>query len=152
MGMKANADGWMRPAPMQILVVEDNPNDVALIKRAFRRCDPRPKAVYAKDGEEALDALHARRDFENTPRTDILITNLNMPKFKGQELLERMKADERLAPIPVIVLTMSEREEDIVKAYSHNAAGFFTKPVDKEEFVSLVQTVHDYWQAAVLSG
>jgi len=137
---------------MQILVVEDNANDVALIRRAFRRCKPRPKAVHAKDGEEALDVLHARHEFENTSRPDILITNLNMPKLKGQELLERMKADSLLASIPVIVLTMSEREEDIVRAYSHDAAGFFTKPVDKEEFVSLVQAIHDYWQAALLPG
>jgi CheY-like chemotaxis protein len=150
MGMKANADGWTRPGPMQILVVEDNYNDVALIKRGFRQCEPRPKVVYAKDGEEAFDVLFARREFEDTPRPDILITNLNMPKFSGHELLEQMKADERFASIPVIVLTMSEREEDIVRAYSHDAAGFFSKPVDKEEFFSLIKAVHDYWQACSL--
>ncbi len=144
-------DGPMRSVPMRVLVVEDNPNDVRLIKRGFRRCDERPKIFHAKDGEEALDFLATKNGFENVPRPDILITNLNMPKFNGQELLERIKADEQLAPIPVIVLTVSEREEDMVKAYDHGAAGFFTKPVDEEEFVTVVRTIYDYWQAATLA-
>ena len=142
----------MRPLPMRILVVEDNPSDVVLIKRGFRRCDERPQAYYVKDGEEAIDFLARQHGYEDVPRPDILITNLNMPKFKGQELLERMKADERLASIPVIVLTMSEREEDMHKAYSHGAAGFFTKPIDKEEFVALVQMIYAYWRVAKLLG
>jgi len=148
--MRGKRDRLTEPTAMRVLVVEDNANDVALIKRAFRQCELRPQAFYVQDGEEALDFLRTTDGFEDVPRPDIMITNLNMPKIKGQELLEKMKADEGVSSIPVVILTMSERDEDILKAYSHHAAGYFTKPVDKDQFVSLVQTIHDYWQEALL--
>lgn len=148
-----SAGSWVQPPPMRVLVVEDSPNDVRLIKRAFRKCAERPQVFYVNDGEKALDFVHMRYEFEEVPRPDIIITNLNMPKISGHEVLQRIKSDERLATIPVIILTVSQREADMHRDYSSGAAGFFCKPVDEDEFVSVVLTIYEYWKAAwVLSS
>ena len=138
----------LNPEVIKVLVVEDNPNDVAIIKRAMRKSDVKCELYFARDGAEALDFLYQQGDFEDAPRPDLILLDLNLPKIKGLEVLAKVKADEHLRRLPVIVLTISEREEDMVKAYDSGAASYMTKPVDSKDFERLIQTVQDYWQIA----
>jgi len=138
----------LNPEVIKVLVVEDNPNDVAIVKRAMRKSDVKSELYFARDGAEALDFLYQQGDFEDAPRPDLILLDLNLPKIKGLEVLAKIKADEHLRRLPVIVLTISEREEDMVKAYDSGAASYMTKPVDSKDFESLIQTVQDYWQIA----
>ncbi len=138
----------LNPEVIKVLVVEDNPNDVAIIKRAMRKSDVKCELYFARDGAEALDFLYQQGDFEDAPRPDLILLDLNLPKIKGLEVLTKIKADEHLRRLPVIVLTISEREEDMVKAYDSGAASYMTKPVDSKDFERLIQTVQDYWQIA----
>jgi len=133
---------------MKVLVVEDNPNDVTIIKRAMRKSDVKCELYFARDGAEALDALYQTGEFADTPRPDLILLDLRLPKVGGLEVLAKVKEDERLRRIPVIVLTESEREEDMVKAYDSGAASYMTKPVDSKDFERLIQTVQDYWRIA----
>jgi len=133
---------------MKVLVVEDNPNDVTIIKRAMRKSDVKCELYFASDGAEALDALHQTGEFADTPRPDLILLDLRLPKVGGLEVLAKIKKDDRLRRIPVIVLTESEREEDMVKAYDSGAASYMTKPVDSKDFERLIQTVQDYWRIA----
>ena len=138
----------LSPEVIKVLVVEDNPNDVAIIKRAMRKSEVKCELYFARDGEEALDFLYQQKDFEDAPRPDLVLLDLNLPKIKGLEVLGKIKADDHLRRLPVIVLTISEREEDMVKAYDSGAASYMTKPVDSKDFERLIQTVQDYWQIA----
>lgn len=138
----------LNPEVIKVLVVEDNPNDVAIIKRAMRKSDVKCELYFARDGAEALDFLYQQGDFEDAPRPDLILLDLNLPKIKGLEVLAKIKADEHLRRLPVIVLTISEREEDMAKAYDSGAASYMTKPVDSKDFERLIQTVQDYWQIA----
>ncbi|HHK67031.1 response regulator [Candidatus Acetothermia bacterium] len=136
---------------MKVLVVEDNPNDVTIIKRAMRKSDVKCELYFASNGAEALDALYQTGEFADTPRPDLILLDLRLPKVGGLEVLAKVKEDERLRRIPVIVLTESEREEDMVKAYDSGAASYMTKPVDSKDFERLIQTVQDYWRIARIS-
>jgi CheY-like chemotaxis protein len=138
----------LNPEVIKVLAVEDNPNDVAIIKRAMSKSDVKCELYFARDGAEALDFLYQQGDFEDAPRPDLILLDLNLPKIKGLEVLAKIKADEHLRRLPVIVLTISEREEDMVKAYDSGAASYMTKPVDSKDFERLIQTVQDYWQIA----
>ncbi len=136
------------PEVIKVLVVEDNPNDVAIIKRAMRKSDVKCELYFARDGEEALDFLYGQGEFEDAPRPDLILLDLNLPKINGLEVLTKIKEDDRLKRLPVIVLTISEREEDMVKAYDSGAASYMTKPVDSKDFERLIQTVQEYWRIA----
>ena len=136
---------------MKVLVVEDNPNDVTIIKRAMRKSDVKCELYFARDGEEALDVLYQKNDFEDIPRPDLILLDINLPKIDGLEVLETIKKDEGLRRIPVIVLTISDREGDMVRAYDSGAASYMTKPVDSKDFERLIQTVQDYWRIARIS-
>ena len=136
---------------MKVLVVDDNPNDVTIIKRAMRKSDVKCELHFARDGEEALDALYQKGEFVDTPKPDLILLDINLPKINGLEVLAKVKEDERLRRIPVIVLTISEREEDMVKAYDSGAASYMTKPVDSKDFERLIQTVQDYWKIAQIA-
>jgi CheY-like chemotaxis protein len=130
--------------------VEDNPNDVTIIKRGFRRSELRVELCFAHDGEEALNMLYGVGEFESIPLPDVVLLDINLPKINGLEVLAKIKEDPRLRRIPVIILTISEREEDMVKAYESGAASYMTKPVDSKDFERLVQTILDYWRLAHL--
>lgn len=136
------------PEVIKVLVVEDNPNDVAIIKRAMRKSDVKCELYFARDGEEALDFLYGQGEFEDAPRPDLILLDLNLPKINGLEVLTKIKEDDRLKRLPVIVLTISEREEDMAKAYDSGAASYMTKPVDSKDFERLIQTVQEYWRIA----
>lgn len=138
----------LNPETIKVLVVEDNPNDVAIIKRAMRKSDVKCDLYFARDGEEAMNFLYRQGEFTDAPRPDLILLDLNLPKINGLEVLTKIKEDEHLKRLPVIVLTISEREEDMVKAYDSGAASYMTKPVDSKDFERLIQTVQDYWRIA----
>jgi CheY-like chemotaxis protein len=137
--------GWNEP-PMRVLIVEDNPQELRIIKRALKRCPGKPEPFHVKDGEEALEFLHRSGEYEAAPRPDLIISCLNLPKIGGHEILEKVKSDPTLQRIPFVVLTASERFEDIDRAYTSGASGFVTKSVDEKELEAAVQMIHGYWQ------
>jgi two-component system, chemotaxis family, response regulator Rcp1 len=135
----------MKSTPIEILLVEDNPADVRLTQEALREGKVRNNLHIARDGEEALAFL--RRDGE--PRPDLILLDLNLPRRDGREVLKEIKSDPRLMTIPVVVLTTSAAEADIVKSYSLHANCYITKPVDLEQFITVVKSIDDFWLTIV---
>ncbi len=138
---------------MTILVVEDDPYHYELIERSVRsleKANVRYDLFWVKDGEEALDFLFRRRNYAQAPRPNLVLLDLRLPKKSGLEVLEEVKKDEKLRKIPVVVLTVSTDEEDMVRAYDSGAAGFLQKPASPEEFDRLLTTVWEYWRIAKL--
>jgi two-component system, chemotaxis family, response regulator Rcp1 len=133
---------------MEILLVEDNPADVALTKRAFKSGKVPHNVHVAKEGAEALAFLHDV-EYERAPRPDLILLDLNMPRVSGQEVLEKIKSNDALASIPVVVLTTSKAEEDILKTYELHANSFITKPVDWQQFVNVIRFIEEYWFTVV---
>ncbi|MGB9757452.1 MAG: response regulator [Candidatus Bipolaricaulaceae bacterium] len=138
---------------MAILVVEDDPYHYELIERSVRsleKANVRYDLFWVKDGEEALDFLFRRKNYAQAPRPNLVLLDLRLPKKSGLEVLEEVKKDEKLRKIPVVVLTVSTDEEDMVRAYDSGAAGFLQKPASPEEFDRLLTTVWEYWRIAKL--
>jgi CheY-like chemotaxis protein len=138
---------------MTILVVEDDPYHYELIERSARnleKANVRYDLFWVKDGEEALDFLFRRKNYAQAPRPNLILLDLRLPRKSGHEVLEEVKKDEKLRKIPVVVLTVSTDEEDMVRAYDSGAAGFLQKPVSPEEFERLLATVWEYWRIAKL--
>jgi CheY-like chemotaxis protein len=134
--------------PVSILLVEDNLQDVEITRRAFAKGRIRNDLMVVRDGEEALDYLFRRgkyHDPASSPRPGMILLDLNLPKLGGLEVLQQIKNDESLKAIPVIVLTVSQREEDIVRSYDLGVNTYIQKPVEFEDFMRVVNTVHDYW-------
>ena len=139
----------MSPHIMQILLVEDNPSDVELITTAFEDCKFEHDINSASDGEEALDYLYQRGKHDNAPRPDLILLDLNLPRQNGQEVLEVIKNDPALRSIPVIILTSSQAEKDIVRSYNLHANCYIIKPVDLVKFLDVVQAVENFWFSIV---
>jgi CheY-like chemotaxis protein len=138
---------------MTILVVEDDEMDYELIERSVRSLEKaglRYDLHWAKDGAEALNFLFRKGKFADAPRPNLILLDLKLPKKSGMEVLEAIKGDERLRKIPVVVLTVSTDEEEMVRAYDSGAAGFLNKPGSPEDFDRLLTTVWDYWRIARL--
>lgn len=131
--------------PVEILLVEDNPGDVRLTREALREGKVRNNLNVARDGVEALAFLRREGDFAGSPRPDIILLDLNLPKMDGREVLEEIKADPALRFIPVVVLTSSQAEKDIVRAYDLHANCYVTKPVDFEQFIHVVRSIENFW-------
>ncbi len=139
----------MTGLPISILLVEDNPGDVRLTMETLKRSKVRNSLNVAVDGVEALAFLRREGKFGEVPRPDLILLDLNLPKKDGREVLEEIKADEDLRRIPVVVLTTSQAEEDILRAYGFNANCFITKPVDLDQFVKVVHSIEDFWLTIV---
>ena len=134
--------------PVTIILVEDNLQDIEITKRAFAKGRVHNDLMVVRDGEEALDYLCRRGKFQDpasSPRPGMILLDLNLPKVGGLEVLQRIKRDESLKSIPVIVLTVSQREHDIVRSYDLGVNTYIQKPVEFENFMRVVNTVHDYW-------
>lgn len=140
----------MKLKKLKILLVEDNPDDVKITERALSKSNVKSELFVARDGQEALDFLHKQGEFKDAPRPDLIFLDLKLPKVNGHEVLAEIKKDERLRRIPVIVLTISRREEDMVKAYDSGASGYIQKPVSSSEFIKVITTVCDYWEISEL--
>ena len=135
--------------PIEILLVEDDPDDVLLTRKALDEGKMLNNLHVVRDGVEAMDFLHQRGGFSGTPRPGIVLLDLNMPRKDGREVLAEIKSDEQLKSIPVIVLTTSEAEQDILKTYSLHANAYITKPVDPDEFVKVIRSFDCFWLSVV---
>lgn len=135
--------------PVEILLVEDNPADVHLTQTAFRRGKVSNNMHVVQDGEQAMAFLRQDREYQNMPRPDLILLDLNLPRKDGREVLDEIKADPDLSIIPVIVLTTSASEEDILRSYRLHANGYITKPVDWKEFMEVVRTIEEFWLTVV---
>mgnify|MGYP005854412315 CR=1 FL=1 len=131
--------------PVEILLAEDNPGDVTLTKKALEEGKLANNLYVTTDGVDALEFLRQGDEYEDAPRPDLVLLDLNMPQKNGEDVLEAMQADDSLSRIPVVVLTSSESEEDIAKSYDLNANAYLTKPVDFDGFVDIVNRMNDFW-------
>lgn len=136
-------------AAIDILLVEDNPADVRLTREVFKGCRTPNRLHVAKDGEEALRFLRRQGKFTGAPAPDLILLDLNLPRMDGRELLAAIRQDEALKAIPVIVLSTSEAEADIICAYRLGANCYISKPVDLEHFVRVVARIEDFWLGTV---
>jgi two-component system, chemotaxis family, response regulator Rcp1 len=130
---------------VEILLVEDNPADVRLTVEAFKEGAVRHKLSVARDGVEALDILFRRGIHIQAARPDIILLDLNLPRKDGREVLQAIKADQTLRRIPVVVLTTSSAEEDILRSYDLHVNCYITKPVDMERFIEVVRAIENFW-------
>jgi CheY-like chemotaxis protein len=135
--------------PIEILLVEDNPADVRLTVEILKETKVRNTLTIAGDGIEALDLLHRTGKYTQAVRPDLILLDLDLPKKDGKQVLAEIKADPVLKRIPVVILTSSKAEEDIVKSYNLYANCFVTKPVDLEQFVKVVKSIEDFWLTIV---
>lgn len=131
--------------PIEILLVEDNPGDVRLTMEAFKDGKVQNKLHIAKDGMEATAFLHREGKYADAPRPDLILLDLHLPKKDGYEVLAEIKEDPELKQIPVVILTSSKAEEDVLKTYNLHANCYITKPIDLEQFIMVVKSIRDFW-------
>jgi two-component system, chemotaxis family, response regulator Rcp1 len=135
--------------PIEILLIEDNAADVRLTMEALREGKVSNRLTVARDGEEALEILQKRGAHADAARPDLVLLDLNLPRKDGREVLATLKADDDLKRIPVVVLTTSSAERDILRSYQLHANCYITKPVDLEQFVNVVKSIDDFWLTVV---
>ena len=135
--------------PAIILLAEDNDADVRLTQEALLDGQINNEIHRVKDGVEAMEFMRRQGEYEDAPRPDIVLLDLNMPRMDGREVMTEMSKDPHLASIPVVVLTTSEAEADLVKSYSLKANCYITKPVDFEQFVNVVRSIEHFWFSIV---
>ena len=134
--------------PVKILLVEDNVQDIEITQRAFAKGRVRNELTVVRDGEEAIEYLYHRGKYQDpatSPRPGMILLDLNLPKVGGLEVLQQIKRDDHLKQIPVIVLTVSQREEDVVRSYDLGVNTYIQKPVEFDNFMRVVNAVHEYW-------
>ncbi|MFB4313787.1 response regulator [Actinomadura sp. 21ATH] len=135
--------------PIEVLLVEDDPGDELMTREAFEENKVGNVLHVVRDGLEALDFLYRRGAHESAPRPDLILLDLNLPKYDGRQVLEEIKKDEELASIPVVVLTTSSAEEDILRSYRLHANAYVTKPVDFEQFIAAIRQIDDFFVTVV---
>jgi two-component system response regulator len=136
--------------PAEVLLVEDNPGDAILTKKAFAAAKISNNITVASDGERALAMLHHEAPYQNTPMPDLILLDLNLPKISGKEVLAEIKADDKLKHIPVIILTSSRAEVDVMKSYDLHANSYIVKPVDSKQFSEVARTIEQFWFSLVI--
>ncbi|MCD0482577.1 response regulator [Streptacidiphilus sp. ASG 303] len=136
-------------APIEVLLVEDDPGDELMTREAFEDNKIGNTLHVVRDGEEALDFLYRRGAHTDAPRPDLILLDLNLPKYDGRQVLERIKSDPDLALIPVVVLTTSAAEEDILRSYKLHANAYVTKPVDLDQFIAAVRQIDEFFVQVV---
>jgi CheY-like chemotaxis protein len=141
----------MTPAgrAIEILLVEDDPGDELITREAFEHNKLHNRLNVAHDGEEGLNYLYRRGKYEGAARPDLILLDLNLPKYDGRQLLEKIKSDPELSRIPVVVLTTSSAEEDILRSYQLHANAYVTKPVDLDQFISAVRQIDEFFLQVV---
>ena len=135
--------------PVEILLVEDSPGDVRLTKEALKDSKVANNLTVAEDGVEAMALLRREGKYAESVRPDLILLDLNLPRKDGRQVLEELKADEALRSIPVIILTTSQADEDIIRTYNLHANCYITKPVDLDKFLEVVRTIEDFWLSIV---
>lgn len=137
------------PTPIDVLLVEDDPADELITREAFQDNKIGNTLYVVRDGQEALDFLFRRGKYPDAVRPDLILLDLNLPKYDGREVLQVIKNDEGLASIPVVVLTTSSAEEDILRSYRLHANAYVTKPVDLDQFVAAIRQIDDFFLTVV---
>jgi CheY-like chemotaxis protein len=130
---------------IEILLVEDDPGDELITREAFEHNKLKNNLHVAHDGEEGLDFLYKRGAYADAPRPDLILLDLNLPKYDGRQLLEKVKSDPDLSRIPIVVLTTSSAEEDILRSYELHANAYVTKPVDLDQFINAVRQIDEFF-------
>ena len=130
---------------IDVLLVEDDPADVVLVKEAFEFNKVHNTLHVVSDGEQALQFLRREGEHAQAPRPDLVLLDLNLPRKDGREVLAEIKADEGLRQVPVVILTSSEAEGDIARAYELHANCYVTKPVDLDQFITIVRSIEQFW-------
>lgn len=138
-----------QPMPIDILLVEDNAGDVRLTQEVLKGSKVHNNLMVANNGQEALNCLHKVGKYKGVPRPDLILLDLNLPVMDGREVLEKIKDNADFKRIPVVILTTSKAEEDIIKTYNLHANCYVTKPVDLDQFVKVVKSLEDFWLAIV---
>ncbi len=134
---------------IDILLVEDNPGDVRLAQEALKESKVRNRLFVVEDGVEAMAFLRQQGMYAGKPRPDLILLDLNLPRKSGREVLAEVKSDENLKRIPVVVLTVSKAEEDIIKCYSYHANCYITKPLDFNQFMEVTKAIEEFWLTIV---
>ncbi len=134
---------------IDILLVDDNAGDIRLAQEALKESKIRNTVYVAKDGVQAMDFLHRRGAHAGAPRPDLVLLDLNLPRKDGREVLAEIKADPDLKRIPVVILTISKSEEDILRTYNLHANCYITKPIDLHQFMRVVRSIEDFWLTIV---
>ncbi len=137
------------PRPVEILLVEDNPGDVRLMVEALKEGKVLNNLSVAEDGAEALAFLRREGEYAQATRPDLILLDLNLPKKDGRGVLAEIKQDPNLKCIPVVILTTSKAEQDILKSYELHANCYITKPVDLDQFITVVKSIEDFWLTVV---
>jgi CheY-like chemotaxis protein len=137
--------GLPETVPIEVLLVEDNVGDVRLTREALRDAKVRNNLHVVPDGVEAMAFLRRQGGYAGVPRPDLVLLDLNLPKKGGLEVLEEIKTDAALQHIPVVILTTSQAEQDIVQSYRRRANAYVTKPVDLEQFLKVVGSIEQFW-------
>jgi CheY-like chemotaxis protein len=135
--------------PIEVLLVEDDPGDELLTREAFEENKISIRLHIARDGAEALDFLYRRGAHTRAPRVDLVLLDLNLPKYDGRQVLERIRADPDLTHVPVVILTTSSAEEDVLRSYKLHANAYVTKPVDVNDFILAVRQIDEFFLSVV---
>jgi CheY-like chemotaxis protein len=141
----ADANGRL----IRILLVEDSPEDVLLTRESLKEAKVANELLVVDDGESALDFVHRRGNYEDAPRPDVIILDLNLPRKDGREVLLELKEDPELKMIPVVILTTSASEEDVMSSYDHHANAYVRKPVTLDRFLEIAAVIDDFWLGIV---
>jgi two-component system response regulator len=139
-----------RSRPAEILLVEDNENDVELTRIAFSRARFAVNLHHVPNGEVCMEFLHQQGAYADAPLPDLILLDLNMPRMGGREVLEEIVKDEKLRHLPVVILTTSDADEDVLEAYKLRCSSYIVKPVDFDNFLKAVQSIGDYWFTLVV--
>jgi CheY-like chemotaxis protein len=134
---------------IEVLLVEDDPGDVMMTREAFQDYKLRNELHVVSDGAEAMAFLRQEGEYAGRPRPDLVLLDLNLPRMDGRQVLEAIKSDPELASIPVVVLTTSENEDDVLRSYSLHANAYVTKPVDFEQFIRVIRQIDDFFVSVV---
>ena len=140
----------MMVRPIEILLVEDNPGDIRLTKEALKEAKVLNTLTVVQDGVEALTCLRRQGRYADAKRPDLILLDLNLPRKDDREVLAEIKNDEALKFIPVVILTTSQDEQDVLKSYGLHANCYITKPVELEQFISVVKAIEDFWLGIVV--
>ncbi len=130
---------------VNILLVEDNPADARLIKEVFKDTKIRNKLYVVKDGVDAMTFLNQKDEYADMPRPDVILLDLNLPRKDGREVLKELKEDNALKRVPIVILTTSSAEEDIIRTYNNHANCYITKPVDFDRFLKVINSIEEFW-------
>ncbi len=134
---------------IEILLVEDNPGDVRLAQEALKESKIKNQLYVVEDGVEAMEFLHQQGKYVGAPLPDLILLDLNLPRKSGREVLTEIKSDENLKRIPVVILTVSKAEEDILKCYNNYANCYITKPLDFSQFMEITKSIEEFWLTIV---